>query len=64
MPYRLALEATIQAESETEAIRLMAAKLLKVADEHPAPPGSHRNIGGFGYPMSWKAEVVLVGEEE
>lgn len=64
MPYRLTLEATIQAESETEALRLMGDRLLKIAKDHPAPAGSGGNVGGFGYPMTFRVEVVPEREEQ
>lgn len=58
MGYHLTLEATIDARSDQEALRLMADKLLELVTDKRMQWPSHGYFGGFGYPMTYQIEVL------
>lgn len=58
MGYRVTLDATIDAKSDREALRLMAEKLIELVNDKRMQWPSRGYLGGFGYPMTYQIEVL------
>ena len=58
MRYRLTAEATIDAPSDRDALRLMAEKLLEIVTDQRRSWPCPGYLGGFGYPMVYNLSVL------
>ena len=57
MAFRLTLEATIEAPSDQEALRLMAERLLQIVTDETLKWPHRGHFGGFGYPMAYSLDI-------
>ena len=58
MHYRLTVEATIDAPSDRDALRLMAEKLLEIVTDKQRSWPCTGYLGGFGYPTVYNLSVL------
>jgi hypothetical protein len=63
MHYRLTAEATIDAPTDRDALRLMADKLLEIVNDPKRSWPCTGYLGGFGYPMVYNLSVLPDDEE-